>query len=90
MFSPANQDSPFKIVGDEMEYVDDKIIKNEKTEEYPDDSVADCNDGDIEDEVDDDLDDNDMMDGDDCPADDDYDENDDDDDFGNDFEDGIL
>lgn len=47
-----------------------------KTEEYPDDSVADCNDGNIEDEVDDDLDDNDIMDGDDCPADDDYDEND--------------
>uniref|UniRef100_A0A2S2R274 Histone deacetylase complex subunit n=1 Tax=Sipha flava TaxID=143950 RepID=A0A2S2R274_9HEMI len=90
---PVNQDSPFKIVGDEMEYVDEKIIKNDKTEEYPEEDVNNCNDdlpdGDAEDEAEDDLDDNDMDVDDDCPADDDYDENDDDDDFGNDFGDGF-
>lgn len=84
IFRPVNQDSPFKIVGDEMEYVDEKVItKNSKTEEYPDEDVVECNDdcgdGDAEDEAEDDLEDNDMDVDDDCPA-DDYDE--DDDDFG--------
>ncbi|KAL5238783.1 hypothetical protein ACI65C_006193 [Semiaphis heraclei] len=86
---PVNQeDSPFKIVGDDMEYVDEKLIKIEKSEDYPDDDLN-CNDdlidGDAEDEAEDDLDDMDV--DDDCPADDDYDEDDDDDDFGNDFSD---
>ncbi|XP_022166310.1 uncharacterized protein LOC111030904 isoform X4 [Myzus persicae] len=82
---PVNQEeSPFKIVGDDMEYVDEKLIKIEKPEDFPDDDLM-CNDdlldGDAEDEAEDDLDDMDV--DDDCPADDDYD--DDDDDFGNDF-----
>ncbi|XP_060843858.1 uncharacterized protein LOC132923888 isoform X2 [Rhopalosiphum padi] len=82
---PVNQeDSPFKIVGDDMEYVDEKLIKNDKSEDFPDEDLI-CNDdlldGDAEDEAEDDLDDMDV--DDDCPADDDYD--DDDDDFGNDF-----
>lgn len=90
-FRPVNQDSTFKIIGDEMEYVDEKIIKNEKPEEFPEEDVVDCNnddcgDGDAEDEAEDDFDDNDMDLDDDCPADDDYDENDEDDD---DFGDGI-
>lgn len=71
---PTNQDSPFKIVGDEMEYVDEKMIKTEKIDDYPDENVIDCNDNcteeDIEDEIDDDLDD----DG--CIADDDFDDDD--------------
>lgn len=73
-FRPTNQDSPFKIVGDEMEYVDEKIIKTENMDKYPDENVIDCNDNcadeDAEDEVDDDLDD----DG--CIADDDFDDDD--------------
>lgn len=77
-----------------MEYVDEKIIKNQKIKDYPDEDVNNCNDdlpdGDAEDEAEDDLDDNDMDVDDDCPADDDYDENDDDDDFGNDFGDGEI
>ncbi|XP_050061326.1 uncharacterized protein LOC114124185 isoform X7 [Aphis gossypii] len=82
---PVNQEnSPFKIVGDDMEYVDEKLIKSEKSEDFPDEDLN-CNDdlidGDAEDEAEDDLDDMDV--DDDCPADDDYD--DDDDDFGNDF-----
>uniref|UniRef100_A0A2H8TIU5 Histone deacetylase complex subunit SAP130 n=1 Tax=Melanaphis sacchari TaxID=742174 RepID=A0A2H8TIU5_9HEMI len=82
---PVNQeDSPFKIVGDDMEYVEEKSIKNDKSEDFTDE-VFNCNDdlidGDAEDEAEDDLDDMDV--DDDCPADDDYD--DDDDDFGNDF-----
>jgi len=92
IFSPVNQeDSPLKIVGDDMEYVDEKLIKIEKSEDYPDDDLN-CNDdlidGDAEDEAEDDLDDMDV--DDDCPADDDYDEDDDDDDFGNDFTDSEL
>lgn len=67
-----------------MEYEEEKIIKNIKKEEYPDEDVVNCNDdcadGDAEDEAEDDMDDNDMDVDDDCPADDDYDE--DDDDFG--------
>ncbi|XP_050530705.1 uncharacterized protein LOC126899666 isoform X2 [Daktulosphaira vitifoliae] len=90
---PVNQNSPFKIVGDEMEYVEDKVIKHNKNE-FPDDDVLDCNDdcgdGDAEDELEDELDDNDMDVDDDCPADDDYDENDEDDTvFGNDFDNGF-
>lgn len=89
-----NQDSPFKIVGDDMEYVDEKIIKTERSEEFPDEDVGNSNDdladGDAEDECEDDMDDNDMDVDDDCPADDDYDENEDDDDFGNDFGDGVF
>ncbi|XP_060856358.1 uncharacterized protein LOC132934096 isoform X2 [Metopolophium dirhodum] len=82
---PVNQeDSPFKIVGDDMEYVDEKLMKIDKSDDFPDDDLM-CNDdlidGDAEDEAEDDLDDMDV--DDDCPADDDYD--DDDDDFGNDF-----
>lgn len=89
-FSPVNQeDSPFKIVGDDMEYVDEKLMKIDKSDDFPDDDLI-CNDdlidGDAEDEAEDDLDDMDV--DDDCPADDDYD--DDDDDFGNDFGDGEL
>ncbi|XP_016664585.1 uncharacterized protein LOC100162345 isoform X2 [Acyrthosiphon pisum] len=82
---PVNQeDSPFKIVGDDMEYVDEKLLKIDKSDDFPEDDLI-CNDdlidGDAEDEAEDDLDDMDV--DDDCPADDDYD--DDDDDFGNDF-----
>lgn len=73
-----------------MEYVDEKLIKIDKSEDFPDDDLI-CNDdlidGDAEDEAEDDLDDMDV--DDDCPADDDYDDDeDDDDDFGNDFGDG--
>lgn len=57
-----------------MEYVDEKIIKTEKMDNYPDENVIDCNDNcaeeDAEDEADDDLDD----DG--CIADDDFDDDD--------------
>lgn len=37
---PTNQDSPFKIIGDEMEYIDEKSIKTEKIDEYFDKNVA--------------------------------------------------
>lgn len=71
-----------------MEYVEEKIVKNDKIEEYPDEDVNNCNDdlpdGDAEDEAEDDIDDNEDVD-DDCPVDNDYDN---DDDFRNDFGDG--
>lgn len=101
LYRPVNQeDSPFKIVGGDIEYTDEKILKNEKSEDYLDEDLI-CNDdfidGDAEDEAEDDLDDMDL--DDDCPADDyddddadgdddDDDDDDDEDDFGNDFEDG--
>ncbi|XP_050439153.1 uncharacterized protein LOC126844786 isoform X2 [Adelges cooleyi] len=82
---PVNQDSPFKIVSDDMEYVVDKTAANklEKIEEYTEEDLPndDCADGDAEDELEDELDDMDV--DDDCPADDDYDE--DEEDYGNDF-----
>lgn len=81
-----NQDSSFKIVGDEMVDIDEKFPKNNKiSEEFPDEDTVDCNENCKDDlEGDDDfgdLDDN-------CPMDDEFDDenmNEDDD-----FADGMF
>lgn len=65
IFRPTNQNSSFKIVDDEMEYVEEKIIKTEKIDEYSDENI--CNEECADDDIEDDFDDE-------CTADDDFDE----------------
>lgn len=83
---PANQESSFKIVGDEMVYIEEKFPKNDKIKkEFSDENAVDCNENrkneDLEDDELDDVDDN-------CPMDDEFDDdNINDDDH---FADGIF